>query len=98
MDEVVNLNDGAGGSLLPQDGLNETVSQESSDDASSICSLNDAQILPFSQEEVSSSDTYQGLELAGKARSTVALSKARDRALPVETSRARSARKSGSRT
>ena len=76
---------------------NETVYQESSDDASSICSLNDAQILPFSQEEVSPSDTYQGLEPTGKARSTVALSKARDRASPVEASRARSARKSGSR-
>ena len=88
MDEDATLNDG----------LNETVCQEVSDDASSICSLNDAQILPFSQEEASSSDTYQGLELAGKARSTVALSKARDRASPVETSRARSARKSGSRT
>ena len=88
MDEDVSLNEG----------LNETAYQESSDDASSICSLNDAQILPFSQEEVSSSDTYQGLELAGKARSTVALSKARNRASPVETSRARSARKSGSRT
>lgn len=88
MDEDVTLNDG----------LNETVYQESSDDASSICSLNDAQILPFSQEEVSSSDTYKSLELAGKARSTVVLSKARDRASPLETSRARSARKSGSRT
>lgn len=47
---------------------------------------------------MSSSDTYQSLELAGKARSTVALSKAWDRASPVETSRARSARKSGSPT
>ena len=64
MDEDVTLNDG----------LNKTLYQESSNDASSICSLNDAQILPFSQEEVSSSDTYQGLELVGKARSTVVLS------------------------
>ena len=53
-----------------------------SDDASSVCSTNDAQILSSSEEDDNLS-AYQSLELAGKVRSFLSLSKARDRAHPV---------------
>ena len=53
-----------------------------SDDASSVCSTNDAQILSSSEEDDNLS-AYQSLELAGKVRSFLSLSKARDGAHPV---------------
>lgn len=53
-----------------------------SDDASSVCSTNDAQILPSSEEDDNLS-AYQSLDLASKAKSFLSLSNARDGAHPV---------------